>query len=163
MQVNVNAIFEQALKDPSLFSTLDIDALLDSIENDRNDYLENKTMKDVTQNIYDKINALTLTNENKKDICQKLIGYRYVDEMNELHKGKHVRWIRTNHSQTPLVLTNGGIVTDIKFVDNGTQVLCMNSGRRFIQYKFDDCITFQKLSVEEQLILMAYDYTSKMA
>jgi hypothetical protein len=31
---------------------------------------------------------------------------------------------------------------------------------RFIQYKFDDCITFQKLSTEEQLIMMAYEHTN---
>ena len=164
-QINVNEIFEQALKDPSLFSTLDIDSLLDSIESDKNDYLENKTMTDVTNDIYEKINGLSTAHENKQDFCQKLIGYRYVDEINEIHKGKHVRWIRvtTPANLSPLTLTNGGIVVDVKFLDNGTHVLCMNSGRRFIQYKFDDCFTFQKLSVEEQLILMAYDYTSSNA
>ena len=161
-QLNVNELFEQALKDPSLFSTLDIDSLLDSIENDKNDYLENKTMTDVTNEIYEKINGLTISTDDKHDFCQKLIGYRYVDEINELHKGKHVRWIRINNNQREPNLTNGGIVTDIKFLDNGTHVLCMNSGRRFIQYKFDDCLTFQKLSVEEQLILMAYDYTNEL-
>ena len=158
MQHNVNEIFEEALKDPSLFSTLDIDSLLDSIENDKNDYLENKTMKQVTNEIYEKVNELQMSIERKQEFCQKLIGYRYVDEINELRKGKHVRWIRMN--QLPSTLTNGGIITDVKFLDNGTHVLCMNSGRRFIQYKFDDCLTFQKLSVEEQLILMAYEYTS---
>jgi ABC-type molybdate transport system ATPase subunit len=58
-------------------------------------------------------------------------------------------------------LTNGGIVTDIKFMNNETHILCMNSQRRFIQYKFDECLTFQKLSVEEQLILMAYEQIEK--
>ena len=160
MNETVNEIFEQALKDPSLFSTLDIDALLDSIESDKNDYLENKTMTTVANEIYEKMNELSTTTEQNLDFCKKLIGYRYVDEINELHKGKHVRWIRT--ANTTPVLTNGGIVTDVKFLDNGTHVLCMNSGRRFIQYKFDDCLTFQKLSVEEQLILMAYDYTASI-
>jgi len=182
IQTNVNKIFEQALKDPSLFSTLDIDALLDSIESDKNDYLENKTMTTVANEIYEKMNELSTTTEQNLDFCKKLIGYRYVDEINELHKGKHVRWIRTTNappgaicsvsvgsrltsgtSVEKVVLTNGGIVTDVKFLDNGTHVLCMNSGRRFIQYKFDDCLTFQKLSVEEQLILMAYDYTASIS
>ena len=31
---------------------------------------------------------------------------------------------------------------------------------RFIQYKFDDCITFQKLTEIEQLIIMAYESTN---
>jgi hypothetical protein len=51
----------------------------------------------------------------------------------------------------------GGIVVDIKFLDNGVHVLCLNNQRRLIQYKFDGSITFQKLSVDEQLILMAYE------
>jgi hypothetical protein len=37
----------------------------------------------------------------------------------------------------------------------------LNSQQRFIQYKFDDCLTFQKLSSEEQLILMAYEHLEK--
>ena len=34
---NINQIFEDALSDPSLLSTLDIDNLLESIENTKND------------------------------------------------------------------------------------------------------------------------------
>jgi hypothetical protein len=52
-------------------------------------------------------------------------------------------------------------VVDIKFLDNGTQILTMNSLRRFIQFKFDECLTFQKLTVEEQLILMAYEHLER--
>lgn len=148
-------IFENALKDPTLLSTLDIEKLLETIDKERNDYLENKTTQGIIDDIFDKISELNLPSELSKKICDKLIGYRYVDEIHELHKGKHVRWIRTGQRDT--TLTNGGIITDIKFLDNGTHVLCMNPSRRFIQYKFDDCLTFQKMSTEEQLILLAYE------
>lgn len=151
-KINLNDIFESAMRDPSLFSNIDIDRLLDSIESNKNDYLENKTMGDITNNIYDLLNQFP----NCIDICNKLTGYRHVDEINELHKGKHVRWIRISDQNHHL--TNGGIVVDIKFLDSGTHVLCKNSMHRFVQYKFDDCITFQKMSVEEQLILMAYEH-----
>ena len=40
----------------------------------------------------------------------------------------------------------------VKFLDNGTHILCKN-GFRFIQYKFDECITFQKLTNDEVMIL----------
>jgi hypothetical protein len=155
--ININEIYESALKDPTLFSTIDIEQLLDSIESSKNDYLENKTMNDVTIDIFNKINELYLSEEKTREFCNKLIGYRYVDEIHEIHKGKHIRWLRNNTDR----LTNGGIVVDVKFMDNGTQILCMNSQKRFMQYKFDDCLTFQKLSVEEQLILMAYEYIDK--
>ena len=201
-KIDVSEIFENALKDPELFSTLDIEQLLDSIENDKNDYLENKTMNLVTEDIFKLIINLKLQSKDVEEICQRLIGYRYVDEVHELHKGKHIRWIRHTNSKTPVTpsikknenlshfsnglvtdknnfdddnrpkiisgrcnskncLTNGGIVMDIKFLDNGTHVLCMNNMRRFIQYKFDECYTFQKLSTEEQLILMAYEHMEK--
>jgi hypothetical protein len=32
---------------------------------------------------------------------------------------------------------------------------------RFIQYRFDECLTFQKLSSEEELLLMAYEHLQK--
>ena len=157
---DIQNIFENALKDPTLLSRLDIDKLLDTLEKNKNDYLENKTTHMITNDIFEKISELNISEEFSKKICDKLIGYRYVDEIHELHKGKHVRWIRIagkSIKQAETMLTNGGIITDIKFLDNGTHILCMNGGRRFIQYKFDECLTFQKMTSEEQLILMAYD------
>ena len=154
--ININQLFEDALNDPSLFSTIDIDNLLSQIETDKHDYLENKTTVSITDEIYEMVSGHINQIDKRKEICKKLIGYRYVDEINELHKGKHIRWIRNGTAQ----LTNGGIVVDIKFLDNGTHVMCKNGMNRFVQYKYDDCITFQKLSSEEQLIMMAYEHIS---
>jgi NDP-sugar pyrophosphorylase family protein len=155
--VNIQNIFEQAQKDPTLLSTMDIDKLLETIENNKNDYLENKTSQSITEDIFNKLNELDMQEEEIKNTCNKLIGYRHVDEIHELHKGKHIRWIRLNGK----TLTNGGMLVDIKFLDNGTHILCRN-GNRFIQYKFDECSTFQKMSTEEQVILMAYDYIDRV-
>jgi len=155
-EIDVNEIFANAMKDPSTFSTLDIDQLLDKIENETNAYLDGKSMNTITDEIYEKINESNLRTEYAKELCSKLIGYRYVDGMNELHKGKHIRWLRTTSKEK--ILTNGGIVVNIKFLDNGIHVVSKNSQHFFIQIKFDECIIFQKLSVEEQLILMAYEY-----
>jgi hypothetical protein len=163
---DLQQIFENAKNDPSLLSKIDIQQLLNSLEHKNNDYLENKSLNDIHQEIYNLF--LHLRSEagdiNRKldltmikDFCQKLAEYRYVDEICEIHKGKHVRWMRINTTDS-FVLTNGGIVVDIKFLENGTHVLCKNNANRFIQYKFDDCFTFQKLSLEEQLILMSYNY-----
>jgi replicative superfamily II helicase len=171
-KININEIFENAKKDPTLFSTMNIEELLNSIENEKNDYLENKTMDDIIKQNFETISELDISLEDTREICNRLIGYRYVDEIHELHKGKHIRWIRINKtsnqlgslnekmSKTP-VLTNGGILVNIKFLDNGVHIICKNSQNRFIQYKFDDSITFQKLSVEEQLLLMAYENIGK--
>jgi hypothetical protein len=156
-KIDINELFARAMKDPTLFSTLDIHHLLESIENDKNDYLENKTMKKITHEIYESIDQLIIPHELKTEFCQKLAGYRLVDNIHELHIGKHIRWIRES-SQS---LTNGCIITNIKFLDNGTQILGKNNQNRFIQFKFDECIIYQKMTLEEQLILMAYDYIEK--
>ena len=155
--IDITELFENAMKDPTLFSTIDIDKLLESIENDKNDYLEKKSMKIITNEIYEKIEELQIPSKTRREYCHKLAGYRLVDDVHELHKGKHLRWIR----ETSPKLTNGGIVMNIKFLDTGTHVLCMSNGNRFIQFKFDECIIFQKMTLEEQLILMAYDYLEK--
>ena len=152
--ININEIFKQAIADPTLLSTVNIDQILESIEDHQNDYLENKSMEDIRQEITAHIQSLLLENDKQLQYANKLIGYRTIDEIYELHKGKHIRWIRKTNNK----LANGGIVVDIKFTDNGTQILCMGPKNRFIQYKFDDCITFQKMSETELLIIMAYDY-----
>jgi hypothetical protein len=141
------------MSDPSILSTIDIEKLLESIENDKNDYLENKTMRDMETEIYEIVNTLELTNNMKLDYCKKLVGYRYIDSINEIHKGKHIRWINKKGN-----LTTGGLVVDIKFTEKGTHILCKNNMNRFIEIKYDDCNIFQKMTMEEQMILMAYDY-----
>lgn len=150
---DIEKIFEDAKQDPELLSTIDIDGLLDGLENKHNDYLRDKSLDSITETVYNTINMLNIEKDLRIDYCNRLLEYRFVDELNELHKGKHVRWVRNDNKK----LTTGGIVTDIKFTDNGTQILCMNSSKRFVQYKWDNCITFQKLTTEEQLILMAYN------
>jgi hypothetical protein len=150
----INDIYKDAINDPELLSSIDVDDLLDSLETTNNDYLENKTFDSITKEVYDSVNETIIDEQIREDICMKLVGYRLVDELQDLHKGKHIRWIRRANSK----LTNGGVVVDIKFLDNGTQILCMNSGKRFIQYKYDECVTFQKLSQTESLILMIYEH-----
>jgi len=153
--MDIQSIIENAKKDPALFSTIDIENILESAENEKNEYLENKTMTDITKDIFDAIQSLDFEKDDLRAMCDKLIGYRFVDEVHELFKGKHIRWIRDGK------LTNGGIVVDIKFMNDGIQVLCKNNMNRFIQYRFDECLTFQKLSSEEELLLMAYEHLQK--
>ena len=121
-------------------------------------YLENKNFEIIQQEIK---NICFRENIPTKNIIDKLGEYRYVDKICDLIRGKFVRWIRlTNQStltkggtQNQSTLTKGGIVADIKFLENGTYILVKNALNRFIQYKYDECITFQKLSVEEILYI----------
>jgi hypothetical protein len=152
--IDINKLFENAMKDPSLLSNIDVEKMLDSLESDRNDHLENKTVDSVVKEIYDRINELTIETTIKQHYCKQLSEYRLVNDIHELHKGKHIKWIRISNQR----LIGGGIVVNIKFMDNGTHILVKNQANKFIQIKWDYCWVFQKMTMEEQLILMAYGY-----
>ena len=156
--INIQKIYDDALKDPALFAKIDVDSIIDSLESDGStDYLETETLSSIQKSIYDCLRERSIS--QIAQYCSKLADYRYIEEICHLHKGKNVRWIRLNSPEK--MLTNGGIVVDIKFLDNGMHILTKNNQNRFIQYKFDDCLTFQKLSVGEQLVLMANEYVDK--
>ena len=160
-------IFKNAQEDPELFSKINIESLLDALEKDSTDYLENKTLDIINKEIFDSIQPFQCSINKKKEICSKLIGYRLVNEIFELHRGKLVRTIKILDEKTNKyinenpVLRMHGVVMNTKFLDNGTHIVCMNPSRKFSQYKFDSHLTFQKLSIDEQLILMAYEHIEK--
>lgn len=155
-KIDINEIFENVKKDASLLSTIDIDELLKAVENEKNDYLENKTLDILFQENLQTLRQLKISKQKITEICEKIAGYRFVENLSEIHKGKHIRWIKIN--DTDKKLTNGGLVMDIKFFDKGSYILCKNTQHRLFQIKFDDCIIFQKLSQGEQLILLTYEH-----
>jgi len=151
---NIKKIIKEAKDDPLLQSKLNIDEIIKAVNNVDVDYLGDRTLKEISEEIYNSLLGLGISNDTISTYCNKLIEYRLVEEIYQLHKGKHIRWVRISNREP--TLTNGGIVVDIKFLDNGTHIICKNKNR-FIQYKFDDCVTFQKLSQEEQLLLSCYN------
>ena len=156
--MDIDAIFEKVKKDTSLLAHIDIEELLKNINDDKHDYLDNKTLGDILDENIKAIKSVGLPSAQLSDICNRLAGYRYVENLYELHKGKHIRWIRNDNKK----LTNGAIVMDVKFLDNGSHVLCRNAQHRLFQVKFNESMIFQKLSTGEQLILMAYEHVRSM-
>lgn len=132
-------------------------------------YLEGKTKTDLQEDIETILNQVFLSNIERETFSKRLKEYRYIDEIPEFVVGRHIRWIQNPNSQSfspdkKPVLTNGGILTDIKFRDNGVYLLCkMYDGSRrktmFHQYKIEDYHSFQKISPEEWIILMANEYS----
>ena len=127
-------------------------------ENENMDYINEKTMNDILTIVYNSLKEIPISEKRRNEIYGKLAGYRVIENIYELHKGKHIRWIRYNN---PEKITNGAIVAEIKFYDNGTHVLCKTIQNRIFQIKYDECLIFQKLTTGEQLVLMAYEYASK--
>ena len=149
--MTLSEILAEAREDPDLFSKIDVPALLEKLECAKNDFLEGQTFDSIIKDVVDSLKQERLPIPLIREFCGKLTNYRFVGELHLLHRGKYVRWIRKSD---PDKLAKGGVVVDIKFGKDGANVLCRSSSGRFTQYRFDLCLTYQKLSDDEQLILL---------
>lgn len=145
-------IFDRVQHDPETKVDPEwIDTWLASIGDKETTYhhLENKTTESINQ---EKVEVLRKYTEFEK-WTKSLHMYRLVNDLQDLKLGSYIRWIRTQDNGT-YSLTNGGILLQTKFLKNGTYVVC-KSGTKMMQYELDRCTTFQKLTAEEWIVLMA--------
>jgi hypothetical protein len=151
--MNIQEIYDQALTDPTLLSTINIEELLENIESETTEYLEGKSLKTISKTIR---NILESTGyfQNIDSIFDKLIGYRYVERVCEIRPGVYIRWINPDKKR----LESGGTVISVKICEKCVQVICKTVIGRHISFRFNECVVFQKLTTEEQLILMAYEH-----
>ena len=71
-------IYKNARQDPTLFSTIDPNELLKELQKEKNSYIEDKTTKDMIEEIKQSIEEEfgdELDKDEQKTIIQKLIGY----------------------------------------------------------------------------------------
>jgi hypothetical protein len=153
-------IIKNAKQDKDLFSTINIDELLSQMNQNTIDTIQNKTKIDIDNEILLFFKNKNFSNEQINDYCSRLIDYRIINELYELHKGKPVKIFNLKTGK----LKMGGIVCNINILDNGINILCKNANMqsRFMQYKYNDHITFQMLSDEEQLILLINKYLANL-
>lgn len=149
--MNISQIFKEAREDPSLLSTINAKDLLES---SKTDYLENKSFDSIAVDVFDSLRSLGISKNVMAQHLDKLSGYRFVDELHLLHKGKYVRWIRHD---APDKLMKGGVVIDVQFGDFGANILCRLVTGDFLRFRFDKCNTYQKLTEEECMILALYE------
>ena len=67
----IEQVYKDAINDPTLLSRLDIDDLLDTLENETNDYLENKTLDGITEEIYEGICDICDEKETQEKISKE--------------------------------------------------------------------------------------------
>jgi len=128
-------------------------------------HLENHTLNSIQREM---MNIMRIEHIHPNDnllFQEKLNGYRYVGDICDLFRGRHIRWIRLFETNGTRVvkptLTNGGIVTDIQFRVNGIYIQCKNTRNQFMLFPLDSCIVFQKLTAEECLVLMVGNQSSR--
>ena len=140
--------------------SLDINKLLNALENDDNasimeiDYAKMMSIKN------DILQKLQLPKEKLKTLHKQLKEYRYVDTIDAIRYGSYIRWIPLKNPNE-IKLTNGGIICDMKSKDDSVIITCKNRMNRLFNLKLEECMIFQKLTSQEEVILSAMKFLTK--
>ena len=134
----------------------DVALLMKSLEREENDCLMNLDTAKIQQIKNDMLQKLQLPREKLKKMNKVLKQYRFIDEIPYIKYGAYVRWI--NLTSKELKLTTGGIICDIKIVNDDVMIVCRNTTGRFFQFKLNECLAFQKITDQEKVLLSALDY-----
>jgi hypothetical protein len=135
---------------------MDLEEIIKAAENDNNSHILNLTTLSIHKMKNHILDELQLTKVEKIEIMKKIKKYRYVDQMNELKYGGFIRWINITNPEN-LFLTNGAIFCDFKINDNGVMILYKNFYGKTYEFKMEECIIFQKLSYQEEVLLKVMD------
>ena len=139
---------------------MDINKLMYALDNDDNESIMNLTTKKIMEMNLNILKELHLQRDTTLNYIKKLKGYRYIDEINDLKHGSFIRWIPiTDPSYLPL--HHCGMICEIKITDDGVIITCKNFMHRHYTFKMDECLIFQKLSTQEQIIINALDHLEK--
>ena len=135
----------------------DAEMLLKSLDNEGNKSIMKLNKNTINKIKNDMLQKMQLSREKLKEIHSKLKEYRYVEEVNDINYGSYIRWINLKDPDIRK-LENGGVICDIKILNDGVQVLCKNFRNRMMQIKLDECLMFQKLTSQENIILTVIEY-----
>ena len=95
--------------------------------------------------------------DNRNLFLKKLNDYKYIDNISDLHVGSFLRWINEDEN-----LTRGGILIDIKITEKGLVLLIKTFTKRIFYIQFSpESLVFQKLSLEEKLLLDVMNYINE--
>lgn len=143
---------------------MDLDKLVKALDNDDNSKFIELTTKKIIQIKQNILSEMNLSKSEIKEMMKKLKEYMYIDDISELRYGSYIKWIcikdekdEDEDDNNDLYLTTGGILCDIKIVDSGIQLCCKNFAHKHFQIKMEENLIFQKLTSQEQVLLMALD------
>lgn len=141
-------------------STVDIHKILSAIDNEDNDKFMSLNKQLIQKYKNQILQQLQLDSQSLKTLHQKLKDYRYIDDLADVKYGAFIRWINIS-SPDKIKLTNGGVIIDVNFYEDGVQLKCKNNLNRFFTIRFDDCLIFQKLTQQEKIILEIMEHLRK--
>ena len=135
--------------------------LLKALDDDSNEFLFNYTSKTLMEMILSILKQLELPKSETLQLLKRLKGYKFVDEMNDLKYGTYLRWISLVDPEN-IELNRGALFCEVKITDEGVYIVCKTFGYipKYFQIKMDECLLFQKLTAQEQILLQAIDHVT---
>ena len=137
---------------------------------DENELLE-KAINNLKNDSIVKLNSLKISNNKKRilsdldldnseinNFLNKLMDYRYIDEISDLETGNYIRWISIKEGVEKIKLTTGGIVVSIEIEEDGVHIKCKNRYNAIFELMLDENLIFQKLTNQEEILLKVIDY-----
>ena len=122
----------------------DVNKLLHALENETNASIMKLTTAKIKEHKNNILQQLQLERSKLKEMHKKLKDYRYCTDMSDMQYGYYIRWIPLKNPEN-LYLTNGGLLCDMKIVNNQIHIVCKNNRNRIIQFKFDETIIFSNM------------------
>ncbi len=126
-------------------------------EKEEDDYLQR--MADKEADTASVLSQLFLPKEKMEKMQAQLTNYLYVDDVDELQSGTHVRWICLKNPEE-LELKKGAIFCYARHNNHIKETIidavaccmcvCKTYLHRHVQFCFDDCLVFQKIDAKFQ-------------
>jgi len=132
----------------------EIQHMLNEMDEKKLTYLNSSIIKDAKNNILQKMG---FERNELKHYHKLLKNYRFVDELDELSLGHHIRWFNLTKLNN-MKLYNGAILTNIEYINNQVYLLCKSYKNNIFTIKMDKIILFQKFYDQELLMIRILDY-----
>ena len=154
MNIDIDSFLHQCKKDGLMeevgeMEKLDLQKILENTE--RESYLERKTMKDISQEIYDSL--LAFPDDLREKYYTQLEDYRYVEKVCDLRLGVYTKCLGIVNNK----LGRGGVLLKVDVYDDKISLL-LKTGPYFQRHSFNDSVVFQKISLEEKMVLLSCEY-----
>jgi hypothetical protein len=120
-----------------------------------------ETFEKYITDMNNKINMVVLQNLNIdreiiKELLKKLHNYKFIEEIDDLKCGTCIKWIALDNINN-INLNTFGIICEIKFTNEGTNIVCKNFSHRHYTLKMEDCLIFQKFTKDDLDVIKMVD------
>jgi hypothetical protein len=150
-------LINEARKDPTLAASIDINDLLESLEDVENDYIENKTLSSISQDIFNVLVNSGYGDDFIKENIDKLKDTMYVDEFNEFKGGRSAYALKKHPDPNKKNRLIKFHFCSLSFKNNTTYILGIFGPNKWCSYIFDNFYFFQTLNDKDKMILSAYE------